>query len=51
LRARIGAFATPQHHGFHHSRPNDGNYAATYVLWDRLLGTEVTEETPHAQSG
>ena len=48
-RSRIGEriwwYGTPRHHGFHHSRPHDGNYAATYIFWDRFLNTEVGGES------
>ena len=30
-----------EHHDLHHAKPNIGNYAATYVFWDRLFGSEI----------
>ena len=35
----IPFFAPAEHHDLHHEKPALGNYAATYVLWDRWLGT------------
>lgn len=37
----IPLFAPTRHHDLHHARPNDGNYATTLTLWDRILGTLV----------
>ena len=28
-------------HDLHHAKPNIGNYAATYVFWDRIFGSEI----------
>jgi len=30
-----------EHHDLHHAKPHIGNYAATYVFWDRLFGSEI----------
>lgn len=35
-------YAPTRHHDLHHAKPNAGNYASSLVLWDRLLGTEIT---------
>ena len=35
----IPVYAPAEHHDLHHSKPTKGNYASTFELWDRLLGT------------
>jgi len=30
-----------EHHDLHHAKPHIGNYAATYVFWDRIFGSEI----------
>lgn len=40
-------FNTPSHHRVHHGKnPKylDSNYAGTFIIWDRLLGTFVAED-------
>lgn len=32
-------YAPAEHHDLHHSKPTKGNYASTFELWDRVLGT------------
>jgi sterol desaturase/sphingolipid hydroxylase (fatty acid hydroxylase superfamily) len=42
-------FATPSNHRVHHgSQPKyiNKNYAATFIIWDRLFGTYQAEEEP-----
>ena len=37
----------PHFHSWHHTRDGhlcDGNYSNTLIVWDRLFGTEVTQE-------
>lgn len=34
--------ADSEHHGVHHARPNAGNYASTFPIWDRVFGTRST---------
>jgi alkylglycerol monooxygenase len=36
-------FNTPSHHRVHHDRRVHGNYAGVLIIWDRLLGTFITE--------
>ena len=42
---------TPSHHRVHHARDPkylDKNYAATFIVWDRIFGTFIEEkEKPH----
>ena len=44
-------FNSPTHHRVHHARDPkyiDKNYAATFILWDRIFGTYMEEEErPH----
>ncbi len=44
-------FNTPSHHRVHHARDPkylDKNYAATFIIWDRIFGTFIEEkERPH----
>jgi sterol desaturase/sphingolipid hydroxylase (fatty acid hydroxylase superfamily) len=38
----------PHFHSWHHTRDGhlcDGNYSNTLIIWDRIFGTEVTQET------
>ena len=32
-------YAPAEHHDLHHAKPTKGNYASTFELWDRVLGT------------
>jgi sterol desaturase/sphingolipid hydroxylase (fatty acid hydroxylase superfamily) len=44
----------PLFHSWHHTRDGhliDGNYGNTLVIWDKLLGTEVTRPVPPAAYG
>jgi sterol desaturase/sphingolipid hydroxylase (fatty acid hydroxylase superfamily) len=41
-------FNTPSHHRVHHAtnaRYLDSNYAGVFIIWDRLFGTFVSEDT------
>lgn len=33
--------APTEHHDLHHAKPTLGNYASTFRVWDRVLGTEI----------
>jgi sterol desaturase/sphingolipid hydroxylase (fatty acid hydroxylase superfamily) len=47
-------FNSPHFHSWHHTREGkvyDGNYSNTFVIWDRLFGTEVTRPDPPDQYG
>jgi sterol desaturase/sphingolipid hydroxylase (fatty acid hydroxylase superfamily) len=35
----IPFFASAEHHDLHHAKPTLGNYASTYLFWDKCLGT------------
>jgi methylsterol monooxygenase len=39
----VPVFAPAEHHDLHHSRPF-GNYASTFLIWDKVFGTEVKPE-------
>ena len=43
VRSGIGTvlplYGLTEHHDLHHSRPNMGNYASTFTLWDRVFKT------------
>ena len=41
LGPRLPLFAPTEHHDLHHAKPNKGNYASTFLAWDKLMGTEV----------
>ena len=44
----------PHFHSWHHTRDGalcDGNYANTFIIWDRLFGTDVTRPEPPALMG
>lgn len=41
LSRALPIVAPMEHHDLHHAKPNLGNYASTFLIWDRLLGTEV----------
>lgn len=43
LTAALPLWAGMKHHDLHHARPTLGNYASSLTLWDRLLGTAITE--------
>lgn len=54
LRAWNLLFNNPHFHSWHHTRDGhkkDGNYGQFLTIWDRLFGTEVTEEQPPALYG
>ena len=36
---RVPIYAASEHHDLHHAKPTKGNYATTFELWDRMLGT------------
>ena len=38
----IPFWGTSEHHDMHHAKPNGGNYAATYTLWDRVFRTRAS---------
>ena len=45
---------SPHFHSWHHTREGkvcDGNYGNTFVIWDRLFGTEVTRALPPDEYG
>lgn len=45
---------SPHFHSWHHTREGkkyDGNYGNTFVIWDRMFGTEVTREDPPEEYG
>ena len=35
----IPFYGDNEHHDLHHAK-RDGNYASTFVLWDRIMGTK-----------
>tara|TARA_Y100000389_G_scaffold39084_2_gene33468 strand:+ start:449 stop:1159 length:711 start_codon:yes stop_codon:yes gene_type:complete len=39
----IPLYGTAEHHDLHHSK-NNGNYASTFTLWDKVFGTEITKK-------
>ena len=39
----IPFYGTTEHHDLHHSR-NKGNYASTFTIWDKVFGTEITDQ-------
>ena len=42
-------FATPSNHRVHHGSQDkylDKNFAATFIIWDRIFGTYAKEEEP-----
>jgi sterol desaturase/sphingolipid hydroxylase (fatty acid hydroxylase superfamily) len=44
----------PHFHSWHHTRDGhlrDGNYSNVLVIWDRLFGTQVTQEKPPESLG
>lgn len=44
----------PLFHHWHHTRDGalcDGNYSNTFIIWDKLFGTEVTKPEPPALLG
>lgn len=48
-RAWNRVFNNPLFHSWHHTRDGvkkDGNYGQTLTIWDRLFGSEVTEDAP-----
>lgn len=45
---------SPHFHSWHHTREGklyDGNYGNTFVIWDRMFGTEVTRPDPPEEYG
>ncbi len=40
---KIPFLAPAEHHDLHHSRPF-GNYASTFLIWDRVFATEIKSE-------
>lgn len=45
---RLPFLAGIRHHQLHHYRPLRGNYASTFALWDRLMGTVAQEDPPRS---
>ncbi len=41
LSRALPVLAPTEHHDLHHAKPTKGNYASTFRLWDRVLGTEI----------
>lgn len=37
----LPVLAPTEHHDLHHAKPTKGNYASTFRVWDRVLGTEI----------
>ena len=47
-------FNSPHFHSWHHTREGklyDGNYGNTFVIWDRMFGTDVTRPLPPEEYG
>ena len=43
ITSAIPFYGTTEHHDLHHSR-NKGNYASTFTIWDKVFGTEITDQ-------
>lgn len=47
-------FNNPHFHSWHHTREGaykDGNYGQAFTFWDRMFGTDVTEDEPPVTYG
>ncbi len=47
-------FNNPHFHSWHHTRDGhikDGNYGQALTIWDRMFGTDVTEDEPPERYG
>lgn len=42
---------TPSHHRMHHRPPGNCNYAAIFIIWDRMFGTFRVEDKQRAYYG
>jgi sterol desaturase/sphingolipid hydroxylase (fatty acid hydroxylase superfamily) len=42
---------TPSHHRMHHRPPGNCNYAAVFIIWDRMFGTFRVEDKQRAYYG
>ncbi len=46
----IPFYGTTEHHDTHHKKNTHGNYASTFTVWDKLLGTEVPSQSNPSRS-